>query len=36
MADQTGDDGRKTEAHLRGELAQVEAAVRRIESAGSP
>jgi len=36
LADQTGDDWRKTEAHLRGELAQVEAAVRRIDSAGTP
>jgi len=36
LADQTGDDWRKTEAHLRGELAQVDAAVRRIESAGTP
>ena len=36
MADETGDDYRKTEAHLRGELAQVEAAVRRIENAGTP
>ena len=36
MADQTGDDWRKTEADLRGELAQVEAAIHRIDSAGVP
>jgi hypothetical protein len=36
MADQTGEDWRKTEADLRGELAQVEAAIHRIDSAGVP